>query len=121
MWEGASWGSAICSATWHRHTVTWLGHWELQVGTATALGVCPPPPTLSMMIFLCFPSPLFGVSRRNFEKNAPTCCDFWLPNYHFWLAIFVCSQSTLRRAKRRLSVTAPRRAVVEVVTRLITC
>jgi len=24
-----------------------------------------------MMIFLCFPSPLFGVSRRNFEKNHP--------------------------------------------------
>ena len=24
-------------------TVTWLGHWELQVGTATALGVCMPP------------------------------------------------------------------------------
>lgn len=23
--------------------VTWLGHWELQVGTATALGVCMPP------------------------------------------------------------------------------
>ena len=64
-------------------TVTWLGHWELQVGTATALGVCPPPPTLSMMIFLCFPSPLFGVSRRNFKKNAPTCCDFWPPNHHF--------------------------------------
>ncbi len=38
-------------------TVTWLGHWELQVGTATAaLGVCPPPPTLSIIIFLGFPS-----------------------------------------------------------------
>jgi len=51
-------------------TVTWLGRCELQVGTATALGVCMPPsesPSLSM-IFLCFPSPLFGVSRRNFEK-----------------------------------------------------
>jgi hypothetical protein len=54
-------------------TVTWLGRCELQVGTATALGVCMPPsesPSLSM-IFLCFPSPLFGVSRRNFEKMHP--------------------------------------------------
>ena len=24
-------------------TVTWLGHWALLVGTATASGVCPPP------------------------------------------------------------------------------
>ncbi len=52
-------------------TVTWLGHWELQDGTATALGVCPPThPTLSMTFFW-FPSPLFGVSRRNFEKMHP--------------------------------------------------
>ena len=132
MWEGAShgWGSAICSATWHRHTVTWLGHWELQVGTATALGVCPPPPTLSMMIFLCFPSPLFGVSRRNFKKNAPTCCDFWPPNHHFGLALLsavnhkrnlIESIDLLLLSASSSEVAAPCRAVVEVVTRLITC
>ncbi len=46
--------------------VTWLGHWELLVGTATALGVCPPPhPTLSM-IFLCFPSPPFRRQPKKF-------------------------------------------------------
>ena len=128
MWEGASssWGSATCSATW-------LGHWELQVGTATALGVCPPPPTLSMMIFLCFPSPLFGVSRRKFEENAATCCDFWQPNHHFGLALLSAVNHKrnliesidpllLSASSSELSeVAAPCQAVVEVVTRLITC
>ena len=34
MWEGASWGSATLSATWHRRCSLvkgWFGHWELQL------------------------------------------------------------------------------------------
>jgi hypothetical protein len=79
-------------------TVTWLGHWELQVGTATAaLGVCPPPPTLSIIIFLGFPSPLFGVSRRKLKKCTPLL-RFLAAKPSLWACTFVCNQSTLRRA-----------------------
>ena len=130
MWEGPSWGSATCSATWHRHcNLAW------PLGTAgwdsDRFGSTPPPthPTLSM-IFLCFPSALFGVSRRKFEENAATCCDFWPPNHHFGLALLsavnhkrnlIESIDPLLLSASSSEVTAPCRAVVEVVTRLITC
>ena len=46
-------------------TVTWLGHWELQVGTATTLGVCPPPSEYYFSVFsLLLSAPAEEIRRR---------------------------------------------------------
>jgi hypothetical protein len=82
-------------------------------------------------------SSFISASAEEILRKCTHLLRFLAAKPSLWARTFVCSQSTLRRAvhKRNLiesmdplllsasssEVAAPRRAVVEVVTRLITC
>jgi len=71
------------------------------------------------MIFLCFPSPRFGVSRRKFKKMHPPAVISGRQTITLRRAVhkrnLIESIDPLLLSARSSEVAAPRRAVVEVV------